>query len=287
MKQFSESLKEKRVAIIGLGLMGGSMAMALRNKCARLMGVDLDDAALSFAVGENILDQASTRAEEILPDADLVIISTPVHAIISILAELPKLIPDGAAVIDLGSTKSSIVFAMNGLPVVFEAVGGHPICGKETYSIFNADPHLYRGSTFVLSPSLRTTTRARTLAEQIVAAVDGIPLWMDPGVHDRLMASTSHFPYLLSNALAHSIPREAFPLAGPGLQSSVRLAGSPIEMMMDILNSNRENVLDALKSFMGTLNELEVLLNSAELEELEIFLDRGRENYCQFVGEAD
>ena len=123
-------LQDSRIVIIGLGLMGGSLALALKGKCVALYGIDSNPATLELALAKQIVDQADTDPSKLLPQADLVILATPVLAIIDFIQKLPSLLQKPCIVLDLGSTKKDIVQAMSVLPDYFDPLGGHPICGK-------------------------------------------------------------------------------------------------------------------------------------------------------------
>jgi prephenate dehydrogenase len=270
------SLADTRVAILGLGLMGGSLALALRPHCLSLSATDPDPETLSLAAQAHIADQISADAAEILPDADLVILAAPVKAILGIIEQLPRLHPGSPVVMDLGSTKTDICQAFQELPARFDPLGGHPMCGKETSGLGQAEPGLFRDAPFVLTPLERTTTRARSLGAQLVGALGARLLWLDPATHDRWTAATSHAPYLLSIALALATPAETAPLIGPGFLSTSRLAGSSTKMMADILETNRGNVLTALSLLKAELDRLESSVRQADHTALVAQLTRGR-----------
>lgn len=268
-------LTSSRVAILGLGLMGGSLALALRGRCAGLLGVDPDPEALRLARERRVVDQASADPQELLPAADLIVLAAPVGAILNLIATLPDLHPGPALVIDLGSTKARICQALERLPERFETVGGHPMCGKETLSLANADPLLYHGAPFALTPLAGTTRRARQAAEELAQAVGAHPLWLDAASHDRWVAATSHLPYLVANALATATPAEAGLLAGPGYRSTTRLAATPTSMMLDILETNRANLLERLGRFREGIAALEQSLAAEDYSRLREQLERG------------
>lgn len=272
-------LREVRVAILGLGLMGGSLALALRGRCAHLSGSDPDPGVVSLARQKHVVDQASLDPAEILPDADLVILAAPVRAILALLDELPRLHSGRAVVLDLGSTKAQIVSAMQQLPERFDPLGGHPMCGKELSSLVHAEATLYQGAPFAFTPLPRTSSRAREMANQLAYAVGAHPLWLDPSTHDVWTAATSHLPYLLANILAAATPVVAAPLAGPGFRSTTRLAASSIQMMMDTLLTNRENVLQATRRFRRQLDAVETCLAEGDEAALREMLERGLHNY--------
>jgi prephenate dehydrogenase len=276
-------LQEAVIAILGLGLMGGSLALALRGRCAALIGVDPDPQAVDLALAQRVVDRASVSPHGLLSQADLVILAAPVGAILSLLSALPDLHAGTAVVLDLGSTKSEILHAMRALPSRFDPLGGHPMCGKEKASLAYAEAGLYRDAPFALTPLERTTPRARSLAEQLVQAVGARPLWIDAKTHDRWVAATSHMPYLLANTLAAVTPLEAGPLVGPGFRSTTRLAPASLTMMVDILTTNRENILECVQRFRQTLDTIEHGLNAGDLESLRAQLAQGAASYATLV----
>lgn len=273
------SLAGKRVGILGLGLMGGSLALALRGRCAALQGYDHDPQIVRLAERQQVVDRASTELSEVLPGTDLILLAAPVLAILELLQRLSECHPEPAVVLDLGSTKVQIVQAMAGLPEWFDPLGGHPMCGNEKASLMHAEAGLYRGSVFALTPLPRTTARARELALQMLAAIGSVPLWLEAEGHDRWVASTSHLPYLIANALAISTPTEASPLVGSGYLSTSRLAGSYAPMMLDVLRTNRENISKALKRFRKNLDEFEGLLENEDYPALASLLQECTEHH--------
>jgi len=282
MKPMNE-LASAKVVILGLGLMGGSLAMALRGRCALLLGVDPDEETRRLALRENVVERVSADPAELFPAADIVILAAPVRAILSLLDDLPAWHPGIAIVLDLGSTKREIVERMDRLPGRFDPLGGHPMCGKERGSLINADARLFQDSSFALSSLPRTTMQAKNMAEQIVQAVGAHSLWIDAEIHDRWVAATSHLPYLISNTLAFSTHDEASPLVGPGFRSTARLAPSPAQMMIDILLTNRGNVLQALREFQQDLAEIARLLENQDEVAMRIRFAAGAERYERLV----
>jgi prephenate dehydrogenase len=264
-------LASMQVAILGLGLMGGSLAMALRGRCAALLGVDTDPATLDLARRMGLADQLSPEAADLLPLADLVILAAPVRVILSLLEDLPDLHPGRAVVIDLGSTKVQIVQAMARLPDRLIPLGGHPICGKERGALANAEAGLYAGAAFVLTPTPCTSSGAAVLGEQLVRALGARPVWLDAETHDAWVALTSHLPYLAANALAYNTPYEARPVAGPGFHSSARLASTPVGIMLDILMTNQEPILAGLRAYRGAMQN---------------WLERGAQNHRRIAWEG-
>jgi len=283
MKQPDFNLAESKVAIVGLGLMGGSLALGLRGKCAALYGCDPHHATLELALSQHIVDYADSDPANLLPEVDLVILSAPVPAILTLLEQLPSFTSNQCIVMDLGSTKKLIVESMSRLPERFDPIGGHPICGKEKLSIANAERTLYYAAPFLLTPLERTSARALSAANQIIEAVGAKATILDAVEHDRILASTSHLPFLISSALALATPNDIASFVGPGFKSTSRLAGTSSSMMLGVLQSNQENVLNALHELQSQLAEIESVLSTNDFSKLESILNEAQDKYQEFI----
>jgi len=259
--------------------MGGSLALALKGRCAALYGIDSDLGTLEMARRQNIVDRADSDPARLLPKADIIILAVPVPAILKLLDQLSSFTSNRSIVLDLGSTKRLIVEAMSHLPEQFDPIGGHPICGKEKLSLANAERTLYYGAPFLLTPLNNTSRRALSAAHQIIEAIGAKATILNAAEHDRILASTSHLPYLISSALSLSTPTDVAGFVGPGFNSVSRLAGTPVSMMLGVLQSNRDNVLNTLFGFQRELAELESILASGNFTELETRLNKAQSIY--------
>ncbi len=290
------ALKDSTVGILGLGLMGGSLAMGLKGHCARLIGFDSDPSTLEFALSKEIVSSALPKeprdhvsggaaiAEAQSKRIDLLILATPVPTIIDTLRQLPSMISHPCIVMDIGSTKRDILQAMSALPENFDPIGGHPICGKEKLGLENADANLFQNAPFVVTPLERTTQRAKSAVQQIISTIGARQIEMNADDHDHILASTSHLPFLLSSSLARSTPDEFSSLIGSGFRSTSRLAATPSSMMMGVLKSNRQNILNSIQKFQNSLHEMEVALQNEEYSELEDILNQSRNSYLLLSG---
>lgn len=272
-------LSNLRVAIVGLGLMGGSLAMTLRQHVAHLTVVDNDLATVEKAAR---MELASTITEDLasgVSGADLVILATPVSVIIGTIAQLPELCPEGCFLIDFGSTKREICAMMDRLPINFEAIGGHPMCGREQSGFQAASADLYQDQTFILCPNGRTTKRVEEVAIQIIRCIGATPLFLAPGRHDALVSGTSHLPYIVSSILMSRVYEQAaadstyWQVSATGLRDTTRLAGSNARMMLDIIFSNRDEIIRQLQGFSGELDILMERLLSNDEEAIFAWLD--------------
>ncbi len=254
--------------------MGGSMAGALRDHCREIVGIDNDPAALAFAKSRSLIHRDAAFAPA-LAAADLLILATPPRTILSQIQSLQQSAiknQKSKIVIDLGSTKQEITSAMSKLSAHFDPLGGHPMCGKETGGIAHADPDLFRGKTFALTPLERTTPRALALAHELISAIGAVPLILSAERHDELAAVTSHLPYLTAAALmraAQSLGDEQlWQMTASGFRDTTRLAASDLTMMIDILLTNRAAILDAFTRYRAELDSLAVLIGSADPDSL-------------------
>lgn len=276
-------LSEKTIAIIGLGLMGGSLALALRRQGARIIAYEKDAETIELARKNKIVDQISNEPESILWQAEVIILATPVSAILDIIQQLPNWYDGSPLVMDMGSTKVEICAALERLPARFRAIGGHPLCGKELSSLKYADEQLFRDAVFALCALPSTLPQDRVFAEAIVTSIGARPYWIEPRLHDQYVAATSHVPYLIANALASVVAEEALTLVGPGLRSTTRLAATSLQMMADIFQTNRQAILDQLTTYLGQLEKLKGLLEPGHEDELMIALSNGQQQYQRFI----
>ncbi|MBF6614121.1 MAG: prephenate dehydrogenase/arogenate dehydrogenase family protein [Chloroflexi bacterium] len=263
-------LSEATVTIVGLGLMGGSLALALRGKCAMVLGVARRPELAELAVKTGVVDAAYCDLRSAAAQADLVVLATPLLHILSSIPEAAAFMRPGSLLMDLGSAKAQVVEAMNAIPVAIAAVGGHPMCGKEIGGLESADPSLFCGATFVLTPTKRTTGAALSLAHELVAATGARPLALRAEQHDRAAAVVSHLPYLLAASLVHA-EKEANShdpavgmLAASGFRDTTRLAASQVDMILDTLLANRMPVEAALTLFDEKLAQVRSLLDSPD-----------------------
>ncbi len=263
---------DKRLCIAGLGLMGGSLALALKGKVRHVTGVDRHAATRQQALREGVVDLAEKSLAAGVEQADIVILATPVRAILETLEQLPALRPDGLMVLDLGSTKQAINEAMSQLPEPFQALGGHPMCGKESAGYHAAEADLFQGKTFILTRNKRSTPQVEALALEMIDLIGANALFLSAEHHDQLAATISHLPYVLSATLMHyaSGVHDAYlwPTSASGFRDVSRLAGSDPQMLLDILLTNRPAVLKQLAGYQEELGAMTRLLEEGDEEEI-------------------
>lgn len=263
--------KSRHLAVVGLGLMGASMARALRDRAEYISGVDRDLDAVEYALEHEIIDAGTDSLRAGVMDADTVILAAPVRAIIKMIeGSIGSYLRSNTLLIDIGSTKADICDAMARLPIGIQAIGGHPMTGKESNGIEASDAALYVGRPFVLCPSRRTTPAARERALLLIEALGAIPIEMEAARHDQTVAAISHLPYLLSAALVATVAQEGsqddavWRLAAGGFRDMSRLAGSDLKMMGDILSTNTRAVAKMLALFRRELAMIEAMLISED-----------------------
>jgi prephenate dehydrogenase len=270
-----------RLAILGLGLIGGSFALAAREHglAKDIVAFDPNLETIAEASVLGIIEQGFSSALDAVYEADAVILAAPVRAILRLLPEVAPQLSEGVFVMDLGSTKRAIVAAMNELPEHVRAVGGHPMAGKEVAGFAAAEPTLFMGATFALCPTARTDGRARELAETVANALGARPLWTEAEAHDEAVARISHLPYLMAAALAHAAAPEGLSrsLASTGYRDTSRLAMSEPTMMLDILMTNPAPLRAALAQASEALAILDAFLEAGDESGLRAWMESAQQ----------
>jgi prephenate dehydrogenase len=265
------------VAIVGLGLLGGSWGLALKKAgfTGRIVGYARRAETREQALGEGAVDEVCADVTEAVREADLVILATPVAVILDHLARLQPHFSPQALITDVGSTKRRICERAAGhyaqRPLF---LGGHPMAGKERSGLENADARLFENARYVLTPlKPGDFDDGRVQAfRALVAAIGARPLTSDPAAHDRAVAYLSHLPQLLSSALAGLIDEKytaedlSLELAATGFRDVTRLADSPYSVWRDICLTNTENIQMALDALIQKLESIRVHLGDRELE---------------------
>ncbi len=276
-------LQNCQVTIIGLGLMGGSLAGALRGHCQAVIGVARREETIGIALSRGLIDGGTTDVARAVRGADVVVLATPVRIIAQQVAKIGALLPEGCLLMDLGSTKAQIVAEMARLPDHVQPLGGHPMWGKEVSGIETAEPALYRGCTFILTPLPRTSETALALGRELVEAAGAYPLLLEAERQDFLVATLSHLPYLLACALVAtadattSADPAAWEIVAGGFRDTSRVAGSDVNMMLDILMTNQEEVLGAVATLQAQLSALAGLVRAGDEDSLRATLSTIRE----------
>lgn len=256
-----------KVAVVGVGLIGGSLCLSWRRRdlVREVWGVDRSPEVLEEARRRGAVDRATLDLGEGVAGAELVVLATPVETILRIgEEELPRVLSPNALVTDVGSTKGEICRrlsrALAGRGVF---IGGHPLAGSEDQGIAAAHPHLFENAVFVLTPSEGTPEGALRDLAALVSTTGAEVVFMDPDLHDRVVAMVSHLPQMVAVALVNAVERasEAIPglmdMAAGGFRDTTRITSSPPDIWKDILLTNREAALEALALFRENLGRIE------------------------------
>ncbi len=261
------------VAVVGLGLMGGSLAGALTGRdgrprrCTRVIGIVHSPSAREAAL--RWVDSATADLAAVA-DADLVVLATPVRRILALLPEVAARMRPGALLTDLGSTKGAIVAAMAALPREILAIGGHPMCGKEGGGLAAADPRLYESAPFVFCPVPGQPIEALAHATALARALGAHPRVLDAAAHDRAVAAISHAPYAAAVALVRAAEQaaaggdEPWALAAGGFRDTTRVAAGEMDMWVDILLTNAGPVLEQLAWLRADLDALAAAVSAGD-----------------------
>ena len=264
-----------KLAIIGVGLIGGSFALALKQakKVSKVIGVGRNAANLKVAMERGILDSIAPDAASAARDADLVMVAAPVGQYAQVFSSLAN---SKALITDAGSTKRDVVAAARAAlgSSISRFVPGHPIAGAEKSGAAAASAELFRGRRVVLTPLQENAKDAVSTVEAAWSACGARVSRMDADEHDAVLAAVSHLPHLLAFALVHDVARrdnsaQLFSFAAGGFRDFTRIASSHPEMWRDICVANRDRLLDEVKRFSTKLDEIRDLLDKpAELEKL-------------------
>jgi prephenate dehydrogenase len=250
----------QKIGVVGLGLIGGSIALAARElwPSALVIGVDNKD-VLETAMRLHAIDVAADDLI-VLAEADLVILAAPVRQNLALLDELDENVRTPAVVTDVGSTKRAIVDQARALPSRFTFIGGHPLGGAAASGLEHARADLFKGRPWLFTPSGESGGEAIDRLMAFVRALGAQPQVMGAGAHDRLLAFLSHLPQLTASALMQTVGdavgEEGLALAGRGLVDTTRLASSAAEIWRDITTTNADEIGVALDTLIGLLTDL-------------------------------
>lgn len=279
-------LAESIVAIVGLGLMGGSLGKALvkAGACKEVRALVRRKEAVEAALAAGAAHRADTRPKKLLADADLVVLATPVRTIQQHVSQMGRYLKDGTVLTDLGSVKRNVIQAMADLPPGIHPVGGHPMCGKEVSGLDAAEPGLFQDRVWVVTPLDRTPSPAMAVVGEMVEAVGARPVIMAAQTHDTIVACISHLPYMLATTLVSvaqdvSIDLPAvWTLAAGGFRDTSRVAASDVTMMMDILAANNDRVRTMLERARDRIQGFIDLLESEDFATIgrEVHMTRSR-----------
>ena len=266
----------RRLAIVGLGLLGGSVAKAARARslAREIVAIGRDEKTLTPAREDGTVDAITTDLARGLAGVDLCVLCTPVATLETQLPRVWQAAEEGVVITDVGSTKARIVDAAErlarGRPLRF--VGSHPMAGSERsgYAVSRVD--LFDGATVILTPTERTDADALARVEALWKGVGGRLVRLDPAAHDRAVAAISHLPHLVADALVDAVVRmdpAFFEVAGRGFRDTTRIAAGSPPVWREIFQENRQALAESLAAFRKSLDHLESVVNAADGDGLE------------------
>lgn len=263
----------ERVTIIGIGLIGGSLAGAIKSKglADRIIGVDEDEEATRQALEMKLIDDASRDWKASVEGSDLVVLSTPVGVLVEIAQKVLPYLRPGSILTDVGSVKAFFLAEVEPLlPKGVSLVGGHPIAGTERSGVTASTPTLFEGTKCVLTPTPQTSPEALKKVSRLWRKVGAEVIEMDPEAHDRALAAVSHLPHMVAYSLVNAVAelaeedRRMFVLPGGGFRDFTRVASSHPVMWRDICLFNGENILRGIDRFQSLLDQLKACITRRE-----------------------
>lgn len=276
-----------KVLIFGVGLIGGSLALALKKAevASHIVGIGRNQDSLKTAILLGVIDEAQTDIAQAMHGADIVVIATPVAQTPEILAAIAPHIKADTIITDAGSTKSDIAgyvanAAQNFTPALLsQFVGGHPIAGAEKSGVSAANADLFFGKNVVLTPNEQTSKQSLSKVRALWEATGANVSEMSAEAHDQIFAAVSHLPHLLAFALVDDLAnrknsQQLFDFAASGFRDFTRIAGSSPEMWRDISLANREALLSELEAYQSELKLLKKLLKNKDGAGLEALFER-------------
>ena len=276
-----------KVLIFGVGLIGGSLALALKKSgvASHIVGIGRNQDSLKTALSLGVIDEAQTDIGQAMHGADIVVIATPVAQTPEILAAIAPHLKADTIITDAGSTKSDIAgYVANAgqnltAALLSQFVGGHPIAGAEKSGVSAAKADLFLGKNVVLTPNEQTSKQAVSKVRALWEATGANVSEMSAEAHDQIFAAVSHLPHLLAFALVDDLAnrknsQQLFDFAASGFRDFTRIAGSSPEMWRDISLANREALLSELEAYQSELKLLQKLLENKDGDGLEALFER-------------
>jgi prephenate dehydrogenase len=243
------------VAIVGPGLIGGSLGLAIKKKqlSNEVIGVSRRKKTLLFAKRIHAIDKGSLKLNAI-KEADLVILATPVSVIMSLAPRILKIIRPNAIVTDVGSTKEKIVLKLE--EIFPNYVGSHPLAGSEKRGILNAHPGIFKDSLCILTPTKNTNLQALIKIKRFWKELGTRVVVLSPSLHDKALSFVSHLAHIVAFSLIDTVPARFLKFASTGLKDTTRIAGSDSEIWQDIFLSNQKNILKTIDAFQANMSKI-------------------------------
>ena len=270
-----------RITIVGVGLIGGSIGLAARERLgAEVTGWDPNPAALETACARGALDRGAASLEEAVGDAEVVFVAAPVGQLPATVERVLAAMPDGCVVTDVGSTKRSVVAAIDDP----RFVGGHPLAGAETAGVEHARGDLFQEAVWYLTPTHETTGTGFERLHRVLRGLGARPTTIDAATHDTMLAAVSHLPHVVANVLVAQAARaleeesEQLPATGPSFRDATRVAGANSAIWTDIYLANRDALIERIDDATRRLGEFRALLEEGDAEAVTAWNDGARDD---------
>ncbi len=265
-----------RAVIVGVGLLGGSIGMALRARklAKQVIGFSPRGSSLASAIALGAIDTGANSLAEACQGTDLAIICTPVQSVADLAEQCFSSMPADCLITDVGSTKQSIVEAIAKSPASKNYVGSHPLTGSEKSGVEHSREDLLVGKLVVITAESNSSMVQKT--EQLWHSLGARTLRMSPEEHDSALARTSHLPHILASALAAATPADLLPLTASGWRDTTRIASGGADLWRQILEENRQPVIKVLEAFTSSLQQWLTALRSGDGKQLEQLLLDGK-----------
>ncbi len=269
------------IAIVGVGLIGGSIGLALRKRklAKNVVGIGRRQTSLRMAHRIGAVTHTTIDLNKGVAEAELIVVCTPVGHIIEHVRQVAQHCPERVLITDAGSTKQTIVAALDdGLGHGCRFLGSHPLAGSERTGAGHATANLFEGRMAILTPTKNTRAEDFDVLEQFWQLLGSVVVQMSPEEHDEAIAITSHLPHVAAAALASTLPEKYFRLAGTGMLDMTRLAAGDPELWRQILEMNRTNILTRLEKYGAQLAALHGLLCDSKQDDIGRFLTHAKKN---------
>jgi len=269
-------MKFEKITVVGLGLIGGSLARALKEsgQVGTVSGVDTSKDTIEYALENGVADSASADIAEGVSGADIIVIATHVGIIADTVKTVSQMASEGAVITDVGSVKSSIINAVEPeMPGNIHFVAGHPIAGTENSGVQSADADLFKGRRTILTPTDNTDSEAKSKVKEMWVLAGSTVYEMDPGTHDHIFGIVSHLPHVIAYSLMITVLNAQdsellMEFAGGGLRDYTRVAASSPEMWVNIFKSNKAQLLEAISKFKISLQSIEDAIQREDFDAL-------------------
>ena len=286
----------EKIALVGVGLLGGSLGLAVRERrlASRVVGYVRRQASVLECEQAGAVDAAGTDLLPAVEGADLVVLCTPIAQMPELTAKLLPALKPGCIVTDVGSVKGNVVAELEPLVARAQAhfIGSHPMAGAEKMGVLAARANLFEGAMcVVVTPTPKSPTKLVARLEELWRSVGGKPIRLSPDSHDDLVSRSSHLPHVVAAELANYVlspvhPKEQGMLCATGFRDTTRIASGSPEMWRDISLANRKNLARVLGVFIEDLQEFQLALDKKDVKAIEEFFAKAKERRDEWVAQA-